>query len=103
MVRHAAVAHALWRTSRAALGVLWCSTEVAVMVLLSAEPHCTPWLWQAVSHLCQSSVSPDGKVGDGAQYLAVPWSLLCSKTHGPFPSSASVLPSAQQYINNIFT
>ena len=73
----------LWKTSRESLGAFWPSAgETAVTVLFSAEPQCPPWPWQAVPSL-RPSLSPDGKAGDGAQYLTGPWPLSRFLTHDP--------------------
>lgn len=73
----------LWKTSRVALGAFWPGAgETTVTVLFSAEPRCPPWPWQAVSRL-HPSLSPDGKAGNGAQYLTGPWPLSCFLTYGP--------------------
>lgn len=102
----AAVAPTLHFFRKPALGVFWSSAgEMAVTVLFSAKPHCRTCPQEAVPRL-PSPPSPDGKAGDGAQYLTGPWPLSCFLTHGSGLSCFSFInicsPSSSAMYKNYF-
>lgn len=103
----AAVAPTLHFFRKPALGVFWSSA--GEMAVTDRPLLCQASLPNLSSGSCSSPSSPpspDGKAGDGAQYLTGPWPLSCFLTHGSGLSCFSFIsicsPTSSAMYKNYF-